>query len=140
MLFSTSIAENIAYARPEARHDEIVAAAKAAHAHEFITLLPQGYGTPVGERGMCLSGGERQRVSLARAFLKNAPILVLDEPTSSVDLETDAKILEAMERLMQGRTTFLISITSLPVSTGSGSCIAPDVVDLMICLSSWSFG
>jgi len=109
VLFSTSIAENIAYARPEARHDEIVAAAKAAHAHEFITLLPQGYGTPVGERGMCLSGGERQRVSLARAFLKNAPILVLDEPTSSVDLETEAIILEAMERLMQDRTTFLIS-------------------------------
>ena len=109
VLFSTSIAENIAYARPEAKHDEIVAAAKAAHAHEFITLLPQGYRTPVGERGMCLSGGERQRVSLARAFLKNAPILVLDEPTSSVDLETEATIVEAMERLMQGRTTFLIS-------------------------------
>ena len=109
VLFSTSIAENIAYARPEAKHEEIIAAAKAAHAHEFITLLPQGYRTPVGERGMCLSGGERQRVSLARAFLKNAPILVLDEPTSSVDLETEAIILEAMECLMQGRTTFLIS-------------------------------
>src|SRR5437762_3282183 len=109
VLFSTSIAENIAYAPPEARHDEIVAAAKAAHAHEFITLLPQGYGTLVGARGMCLSGGERQRVSLARAFLKNAPVLVPDEPTSSVDLETEATIVEAMERLMQGRTTFLIS-------------------------------
>src|SRR5207245_606267 len=109
VLFSTSIAENIAYARPEAKYEEVVAAAKAAHAHEFITLLPQGYRTPVGERGMCLSGGERQRVSLARAFLKNAPVLVLDEPTSSVDLETEATILEAMERLMQGRTTFLIS-------------------------------
>src|SRR6266568_1361341 len=109
VLFSTSIAENIAYARPEARHEEIVAAAKAAHAHEFITVLPQGYRTQVGERGMCLSGGERQRISLARAFLKNAPILVLDEPTSSVDMGTEGVILEAMERLMRGRTTFLIS-------------------------------
>jgi len=109
VLFSTSIAENIAYARPEARYDEIVAAAKAAHAHEFIMVLPQGYRTQVGERGMCLSGGERQRISLARAFLKNAPILVLDEPTSSVDMGTEGVILEAMERLMRGRTTFLIS-------------------------------
>jgi ATP-binding cassette subfamily B protein len=109
VLFSTSIAENIAYARPEARHEEIVAAAKAAHAHEFITVLPQGYRTLVGERGMCLSGGERQRVSLARAFLKDAPILVLDEPTSSVDMGTEGVILEAMEHLMRGRTTFLIS-------------------------------
>jgi ATP-binding cassette subfamily B protein len=109
VLFSTTIAENIAYARPEAKHDEIIAAAKAAHAHEFITRLPQGYLTLVGERGMCLSGGERQRISLARAFLKNAPILVLDEPTSSVDVGTETVILEAMERLMCGRTTFLIS-------------------------------
>jgi ATP-binding cassette subfamily B protein len=109
VLFSTSIGENIAYARPEARHDELIAAAKAAHAHEFITALPQGYGTLVGERGMCLSGGERQRISLARAFLKNAPILVLDEPTSSVDVATEGIILEAMERLMRDRTTFLIS-------------------------------
>ena len=109
VLFSTSIAENIAYARPEAAYEEIVAAARTARAHEFITLFPRGYDTPVGERGMSLSGGERQRISLARAFLKNAPILILDEPTSSVDVDTEAAIVEAMERLMQGRTTFLIS-------------------------------
>jgi ATP-binding cassette subfamily B protein len=109
VLFSTSIAENIAHAQPGAKLDEIIAAAKAADAHEFITLLPQGYDTPVGERGMTLSGGERQRISLARAFLKDAPILILDEPTSSVDLKTEAAIMVAMERLMQGRTTFMIA-------------------------------
>jgi ATP-binding cassette subfamily B protein len=109
VLFSTSIAENIAYAQPGATRDDIIAAAKAADAHEFITQLPQGYDTAVGERGMTLSGGERQRISLARAFLKDAPILILDEPTSSVDLKTEAAILEAMDRLMRGRTTFLIA-------------------------------
>jgi ATP-binding cassette subfamily B protein len=109
LLFSTSIAENIAYARPDAGHDQIVAAAIAAHADEFIARLPRGYNTIVGERGMCLSGGERQRISLARAFLKDAPILGLDEPTSAVDVNTEAAILDAMERLSQGRTCFLIS-------------------------------
>jgi ATP-binding cassette subfamily B protein len=109
VLFSSSIAENIAYARPGASDHDIVDAAKAANAHEFITGLPQGYETPVGERGMRLSGGERQRISLARAFLKDAPILILDEPTSSVDTKTEAAIMEAMERLMQGRTTFIIA-------------------------------
>ncbi len=109
VLFSTSIAENIAYARPEATHEEIVRSAKAAGADEFISLLPHGYRTLVGERGMCLSGGERQRIALARAFLKDAPILILDEPTSAVDVGTEATILEAMERLMKGRTTLLIS-------------------------------
>ncbi|MBI4495006.1 MAG: ABC transporter ATP-binding protein [Chloroflexi bacterium] len=109
VLFSTSVAENIAYARPGASWGEIVAAARAANAHEFITRLPQGYETPVGERGMQLSGGERQRISLARAFLKNAPILILDEPTSAVDVQTEAAIMEAVEHLMRGRTTFLIT-------------------------------
>jgi ATP-binding cassette, subfamily B, bacterial len=109
VLFSTSIHENIAYARPGASDEDILAAAKAANAHEFITGLPQGYETQVGERGMRLSGGERQRISLARAFLKDAPILVLDEPTSSVDTKTEAVIMEAMERLMRGRTTFIIA-------------------------------
>jgi len=109
VLFSTSIAENIAYARPDARELEIVAAAKAAHAHEFITKFPDGYGTTVGERGAELSGGERQRVSIARAFLKRAPILILDEPTSSVDDNTEALILAAMEDLMRGRTTFIVT-------------------------------
>jgi ATP-binding cassette, subfamily B, bacterial len=109
VLFSTTIAENIAYARPEANLDDIVGAAQAAGAHEFIERLPDGYETLVGERGMRLSGGERQRVSLARAFLKDAPILILDEPTSSVDLKTEALIMEAMHRLMVGRTTFMIA-------------------------------
>jgi ATP-binding cassette subfamily B protein len=109
VLFSTSIAENIAYARPDASEKDIIAAAQAANADEFITGLPQGYETQVGERGVKLSGGERQRISLARAFVKNAPILILDEPTSSVDVRTEAGILEAMERLKQGRTTFMIA-------------------------------
>jgi ATP-binding cassette subfamily B protein len=109
VLFSTSIAENIAYARPGVSSDEIIAAAKAANAHEFIVSLLRGYETPVGERGMQLSGGERQRIALARAFLKDAPILVLDEPTSSVDVKTESGIMEAMECLMKGRTAFIIA-------------------------------
>jgi ATP-binding cassette subfamily B protein len=109
VLFSTSVAENIAYARPDARHQEIEAAARAADAHDFIAKLPDGYDTPVGERGMRLSGGERQRISLARAFLKDAPLLILDEPTSSVDVRTEETIMEAMERLMAGRTTIMIA-------------------------------
>jgi len=109
VLFSTSIGENIAYGRPGASDPDIVQAAKAAGAHDFIVRLPRGYATPVGERGMQLSGGERQRVALARAFLKDAPLLILDEPTSSVDVKTEAAILEAMDRLMRGRTAFLIT-------------------------------
>jgi ATP-binding cassette subfamily B protein len=109
VLFSVSIAENIAYGRPEADRRAIVAAAEAANAHRFITDLPDGYDTQVGERGMRLSGGERQRVALARAFLKDAPILILDEPTSSVDMRTEAVIMEAMQRLMERRTTFMIA-------------------------------
>jgi ATP-binding cassette subfamily B protein len=109
VLFSATILENIAYARPDANEEEVIKAANAANAHEFIARLPEGYDTPAGERGMTLSGGERQRIALARAFLKDAPILILDEPTSSVDLETEAVIMEASERLMQGRTTFMIA-------------------------------
>jgi ATP-binding cassette, subfamily B, bacterial len=109
ILFSTSIGENIAYARPNASQHEIIEAAKAAHAHEFITLLPDGYDTVVGERGMQLSGGQRQRIALARAFLKNAPILILDEPTSSIDIKTEREIIEVMERLSIGRTVFIIA-------------------------------
>ncbi len=109
LLFSTSVAENIAYARSGASEKEIVKAAKAANAHQFISDLPDGYATQVGERGMRLSGGERQRIALARAFLKDAPLLILDEPTSSVDVKTEAAIVEAMSRLMRGRTTFMIA-------------------------------
>ena len=109
ILFSTSIAENIAYARPGAAQSEIVDAARSANAHDFIVSLPDGYDTLVGERGMRLSGGERQRLSVARAFLKDAPILILDEPTSSIDAKTEAALLETMERLVRGRTTFIIT-------------------------------
>jgi ABC-type multidrug transport system fused ATPase/permease subunit len=109
MLFSMSIADNIRYARPDATMDEIVEAAKAANAHDFITRLPEGYDTLLNERGAKLSGGERQRVAVARAFLRNAPILILDEPTSSIDSKTEAVILDALERLMVGRTTFLVA-------------------------------
>jgi ATP-binding cassette subfamily B protein len=108
VLFSTTVAENIAYGCPDAPMEAIVEAAKLAEAHDFISALPDGYRTNVGERGMLLSGGERQRIVLARAFLKDAPILILDEPTSSIDLETEGELFASMERLMHGRTTFLI--------------------------------
>jgi len=109
VLFAASIAENIAYGKPDATDEEIVSAAKAAASHEFISALPDGYETQVGERGSRLSGGERQRISLARAFLRDSPILILDEPTSSVDIHTEAAIMEATECLMTGRTTFMIA-------------------------------
>jgi ATP-binding cassette subfamily B protein len=109
VLFSTTIAENIAYADPSAELPQIEQAARAAGAHDFVSQLSEGYETRVGERGMRLSGGERQRISLARAFLKDAPILILDEPTSSVDLATEAAIMEALDRLMKNRTTFMIA-------------------------------
>jgi len=109
ILFSTSIAENIAYARPSASADDIVRAATLANAHEFVSRFPEGYHKLVGERGMALSGGERQRIALARAFLKDAPMLILDEPTSSVDVATESAIVEAMDALMKGRTTFMIA-------------------------------
>ena len=109
VLFSTTISENIGYGRSGAGHQQIIEAARAANVHEFIAGLPDGYDTLVGERGMRLSGGERQRIALARAFLKDSPILVLDEPTSSVDMATETGIMEAMERLMAGRTTLMIA-------------------------------
>jgi ATP-binding cassette subfamily B protein/subfamily B ATP-binding cassette protein MsbA len=108
-LFPMTIAENIAYGRPGAARDEIEAAARAARAHEFIERLPARYDTVVGERGATLSGGERQRVAIARALLKDAPILILDEPTSALDAETESLILEALERLMRGRTVLIIA-------------------------------
>jgi len=87
----------------------VIAAAKAANAHDFIMSLPEKYDTVIGERGAKLSGGERQRISVARAFLKDAPILILDEPTSSIDSKTEAVILDALDRLMDGRTTFMVA-------------------------------
>ena len=108
-LFHRTIAENIAYGRPDATPDEIVAAAKRARAHDFIARLPKGYDTLVGERGIKLSGGERQRVAIARAFLADASILVLDEATSSLDVETEMQVQAATEALMAGRTTIVIA-------------------------------
>jgi len=109
LLFSGTIADNIRYGRLDASMDEIVAAAEAANAHEFVTGLPDKYETRLGERGVQISLGERQRISVARAFLKDAPILILDEPTSSIDSKTEAVILDALDRLMAGRTTFMIA-------------------------------
>ena len=103
------MAENIAYGRPEASREEIVAAAMAAKADSFVRALPQGYDTILGERGATISGGEQQRLAIARAFLKDAPVLILDEPTSALDAGTEAHLLQALERLMLGRTTFIIS-------------------------------
>ncbi|TVO69026.1 cyanophycin metabolism-associated ABC transporter [Denitromonas ohlonensis] len=108
-LFFGTIAENIAYGRPDASRDEIVAAARAAHAHEFILRLPQGYDSLVGERGQGLSGGERQRISIARALLIDPKILILDEATSSVDTETEKEIQKALDNLVRGRTTIAIA-------------------------------
>jgi ATP-binding cassette subfamily B protein len=109
VLFSTSIAENIAYGSPGIQSDAIVAAAQAANAHDFILRLPRGYDTEVGERGVQLSGGQRQRIALARAFLEDSPVLILDEPTSAVDAESESAILGAIRRLMRGRTVFVIT-------------------------------
>ena len=108
-LFNGTVAENIAYGHPEASLEQIVAAAKAANAHDFIMNMPDGYDTLVGERGIRVSGGERQRLSIARAILRDPRILILDEATSNVDTQTEAQIQEALERLVQGRTTFAIA-------------------------------
>lgn len=108
-LFTGTIAENIAYAHPDATMEDIITAAKAANAHDFIVKFPDGYDTEVGERGGSLSGGERQRISIARAILHNPRILILDEATSSVDVETEKEIQQAIDRLVQNRTTFAIA-------------------------------
>jgi subfamily B ATP-binding cassette protein MsbA len=108
-LFSGTVRENIAYARPGATRGDVEAAARAAHAHEFVERLPQGYETLVGERGVKLSGGQRQRIAIARAILKNPAVLILDEATSSLDTESERLIEDAMERLLVGRTTLIIA-------------------------------
>jgi ATP-binding cassette, subfamily B, bacterial len=130
VLFSTTIAENIAYGRPGAPHEAIVAAAKAASVHDFIERLPRSYQTEVGERGLLLSGGERQRISIARAFLQDAPIVILDEPTSALDMATEIEILKTLDTLIAGRTCFLISHRldalsdcNLIVNLNNGTCL-----------------
>ncbi|MGE5224991.1 MAG: ABC transporter ATP-binding protein, partial [Omnitrophica WOR_2 bacterium] len=109
LLFSTSIRENIAYGRQDASQEEVIAAAKAAQAHDFILELPEKYDTVVGERGVTLSGGQRQRIAIARALLMDPRILILDDSTSSVDTQTEHQIQKALDRLMEGRTTFVIA-------------------------------
>jgi len=108
-LFHGTARENILFGRPGATEEEMIEAAKVANAHEFILELPEGYDTIIGERGVKLSGGQRQRIAIARAVLKDAPVLILDEATSSVDAETEALIQQALERLMVGRTTIIIA-------------------------------
>jgi len=108
-LFSGTIRENIAYGRPDASQEEIEAAARAAAAHDFIMSFPQGYDTPVGERGVTLSGGQKQRVAIARALLMNPRLLILDDSTSNVDFITECQIQQALDKLMQGRTSFVIA-------------------------------
>jgi ATP-binding cassette subfamily B protein len=108
-LFSGTVYENIAYGKPGASLEEVVSAAKQAGAHEFITQLPNGYDTFVGERGVKLSGGQKQRVSIARVFLKNPPILILDEATSALDNESERIVQKSLETLAKGRTTFTIA-------------------------------
>ncbi|MCX6278105.1 MAG: ABC transporter ATP-binding protein [Bacteroidetes bacterium] len=109
VLFAGSIRDNIAYGRPEATPAEIIEAAKMANAHEFILQMPHGYDSLVGERGLTLSGGQRQRIGIARAIVRNAPILILDEPTAALDTESEKLVMEALERLMKGRTVIIIA-------------------------------
>ncbi|MCW2916118.1 MAG: transporter related protein, partial [Actinomycetia bacterium] len=109
MLFPGTVIDNIAYGRPGVSAAEIVSAAVAADAHDFIVALPQGYQTPIGQRGRLLSGGQRQRIAIARAMVRDAPVLILDEPTTGLDAQTAKRILEPLRRLMAGRTTILIT-------------------------------
>jgi ATP-binding cassette subfamily B protein len=109
LLFSTTVRENIAYGRPEATEEEIVEAARRAQADGFIRQLPNGYASLVGERGGHLSAGQRQRIGIARAFLKDAPVLLLDEPTSALDPTTESAIMETIKELMRGRTTLIVT-------------------------------
>ena len=109
LLFRASVWENIAYGRPEASREEIIRAAKLANAHEFIEEMPEGYDTMVGERGVTLSGGQRQRIAIARAVIRDTPILILDEPTSGLDAASEQAVFEALDRLMKDKTSIVIA-------------------------------
>ncbi len=108
-IFAASVAENIRYGRPGATDEEVAAAARMAHAEEFIARMPEGYQSLIGERGVTLSGGQRQRIAIARAILRDAPVLLLDEATSALDAESETLVQEALSRLMAGRTTLVIA-------------------------------
>jgi ATP-binding cassette subfamily B protein len=108
-LFSASVRENIAYGKLDASMEEIVAAAKAANAHDFVEALPEGYDTGLGQKGATLSGGQRQRIAIARAIVRDAPIVILDEPMAGLDIENEAKVLEALVHLMSNKTCLLIA-------------------------------
>jgi subfamily B ATP-binding cassette protein MsbA len=109
LLFRTTIWQNIAYGKPEATHEEIIRAAEMANAREFIEQMPKGYDTMVGERGVTLSGGQRQRIAIARAIIRNAPILILDEPSSGLDAASEELVFDALTRLMEGKTSIVIA-------------------------------
>ena len=119
LVFDGTVRENIAYGRSGASEEEIVAAAKAADAHEFIISLPKGYDTVVGQKGRLLSGGQRQRIAIARAMVRDAPVLILDEPTTGLDVESGEKVLGPLRRLMSGRTTIVISHNLMTVREAS---------------------
>jgi len=109
LLFHASIWDNIAYGKPDAEPQKVVRAAKLANAHEFIEKMPEGYATMLGERGMTLSGGQRQRIAIARAIIRDTPILILDEPTSGLDSSSEQAVIEALDRLMEGRTSIVVA-------------------------------
>ena len=109
MIFASSAADNISYGKPNTSKENVISAAKAANAHDFIEKMPNGYETILGERGVTLSGGQRQRLAIARAILKDAPVLLLDEATSALDAESEKLVQDALDHLMQGRTTLIIA-------------------------------
>jgi len=128
VLFRGTIRENIAYGRPGASDEEIVAAAKIANADEFISRMPHGYDSPVGERGDTLSGGQRQRIGIARAVIRNSPIMILDEPTAALDTESEQLVVEGLRRLMKGRTVIMIAHRLRTISDADKIVILKDGV------------
>ncbi|KJH47274.1 ABC transporter, ATP-binding protein [Dictyocaulus viviparus] len=126
VLFATTIEENIRYGRPNATNDEVIQAAELANAHQFIIDFPDGYQTVVGERGVQLSGGQKQRIAIARALLKNPPILVLDEATSALDSESENLVREALDRAMKGRTVIIIAHRLSTIRNADLICVVKD--------------